>query len=269
MKDFFWIIARAYKKFNTDRCPLLASALVHATAVSLFPLILGIISISLFFLGSSEGIVERITPILKQAFPIGIDELIKNILVVKQTSIVIALISFLGFLWSTSGIFLALESTLNVIWKVKKDRPFFRKSLFAMVSTFLTFFLLVGSVILTIWTNAIGTGRMTTFLPAFNIIFSICLVSLIYWRFPNRRVRVEEACFGAMFAAVFWEIAKIIFSIYVTKVVDYSKILGSLSVIVLFVVWIYYSAYIFLFGAELAYIYARRKLLKQARNTKF
>ena len=262
-------MARAYKKFNIDRCPLLASALVHATAVSLFPLILGIISILLFFLGSSEGIVERITPILKQAFPIGIDELIKNILVVKQTSIVIALISFLGFLWSTSGIFHALESTLNVIWKVKKDRPFFKKSLFAIVSTFITFFLLVGSVVLTIWTNAIGTGRITMLLPAFNIVISVFLFSLIYWRFPNRKVRFQEACFGAMFAAVFWELAKMTFSIYVTKIVDYSKILGPLSALILFVLWIYYSAYIFLFGAELAYVYARRKVLKQARNPKF
>jgi len=262
LKRPFWFLSRAYLKFNTDRCPLLASALVHATTFSLFPLILGLVSFSLFIVGSSESTIDKIVPVLKQAFPIGIDELIKNISAIKQTSIVIAIIGVIAFLWGAASIFRALESTLNVIWKVKKDRPFFRKSLLTIGSAFLVFILLIASVAVTIWVNTIGAGGLARFLPEFSILFSIFLFGLIYWLFPNRKIKLREAYFGAVFTGLLWEGAKYLFTFYITRVVDYSKIFGSLSAIVLLFLWIYYSAYIFLFGAELSYVYARRKILK-------
>ncbi len=262
LKRFFWILSRAYKKFNVDRCPLLASALVHATTFSLFPLILGLISFSLFIVGSSENLIEKIIPVLKQAFPIGIDEIIRNISAIKQTSIAVAIIGVVAFLWGAASIFRALESTLNVIWKVKKDRPFFKKSLLTIGSAFLVIILLIASVGLTIWVNAIGAGGVAKFLPEFSMLFSVFLFGLIYWFFPNRKVKFKEAYFGALFTGILWEGAKYLFSFYITKVVDYSKIFGSLSAIILLFLWIYYSAYIFLFGAELSYVYARRKILK-------
>ena len=263
MNKFFWLFAKACQKFNADRCPLLAAALVQATVFSLFPLILGLLSFSLFILGSSEGVIEKILPILKQVFPVGIDEVIRNISTLKQTSIVIATIGLLGFLWGAASVFRTIESTLNVIWKVKKDRPFFKKSFLTVGSAFLVFILLIASVGLTIWTNAIRAGGLVKLLPAFSIIFSILLFGIIYWLFPNRRVKLEEAYFGAMFTGVFWELAKFLFSIYITKIVDFSKIFGSLSAIILLFLWVYYVAYIFLFGAELSYVYARRKALKK------
>ncbi|HEC79058.1 MAG TPA: YihY/virulence factor BrkB family protein [candidate division WOR-3 bacterium] len=261
-KRITWFFSRAYQKFNNDRCPLLASALVHATTFSLFPLILGLLSFSLFILGSSEEFLNKILPFLKQVFPVGIDEIIKNISAIKQTSIVIAIIGVIGFLWGAASIFRALESTLNVIWKVKKDRPFFRKSLLTIGSAFLVFILLIASVAVTIWINAIGAGGLTQYIREFSILFSIILFGLIYWRFPNRKIKVKEAFVGAVFTGIFWEAAKHLFTFYITRVVDYSKIFGSLSAIIILFLWIYYSAYIFLFGAELCYVYARRKILK-------
>ena len=262
MKKIAWIFSRAYKKFNTDRCPLLASALVHATTFSLFPLLLGLLSLSLFILGSSEGIIDKVMPILKQAFPVGIDEIVKNITALRQTSIVIAIIGFIGFMWASASMFRAIESTLNVIWKVKKDRPFLRKSLITIGSTFLVFVALVASFGLTIWGRAAGATGIAQFLPAISFVVSIFLFGLIFKFFPNRRVRWKEAYFGALFTGIFWELAKYLFSIYIVRVVDYSKIYGSLSAIIILFLWLYYSAYIFLFGAELSYVYARRKYLK-------
>jgi len=206
--------------------------------------------------------MQKIMPLLKQVFPVGIDEIIKNISAIKQTSIVIAIVGIIGFLWGAASIFRAVESTLNVIWKVKRDRPFFKKSLLTVGAAFLVFILLIVSVGLTIWANIIGLGDLAKFLPEISVIFSVFLFGLIYWFFPNRRVKFKEAFFGAVFTGIFWELAKHLFSIYIIKVVDYSKIFGSLSALILLFLWIYYSAYIFLFGAELSYVYARRKLLK-------
>ena len=98
------------------------------------------------------------------------------------------------------------------------------------------------------------------------------LLSIFSWsirgmgRFVGLESYIElfkDALFGAVFTAVAWEIAKLIFTFYITQMVDYSRVFGSLSTLVVIFLWIYYSAYIFLFGAELSYVYARRKHLKQ------
>ncbi len=267
MKNFFWLLKKAYSKFNADRCPLIASALVNAGIFSLFPLILGILSFSFFILGSSQGIIEKILPILKQIIPIGLEEIIKNIRAIRQTSIIIAIIGMLGFLWGSASIFGAIESSLNLIWKAKKDRPFFKKSLITMAWAFLAWIILITSVGITFWASAIGLKGIVKFLPIVNIIISTFVFGLIYWFFPNRKVKFKEVYIGALFAGIMWEIAKILYSFYVTKVVDYSKVFGSLSAMILLLLWLYYSAFIFLFGAELSYVYARQKYLKKKRNS--
>jgi len=258
MKLFFQLFGQAYKKFNDDRCPLLASALVNAAIFSLFPLLLGILSISLFILGSSNTIIDKVLPILKQAVPIGLEDILRNIRVIKQNSIIIALVGLLGFLWGSASIFGAIESSLNLIWKAAKDRPFLKKSLIIIGWAFISWLLLIASFGLTIWVNALGFKGYTRFLPVISVLISITVFGLIYWFFPNLKVKWREALVGALFTGVFWELAKYLFSLYITKVVDYSKIFGSLTAIILLLLWLYYSAYIFLFGAELSYVYAQR-----------
>lgn len=257
-----WIFRKAYAKFNTDRCPLLASALVHATTFSLFPLFLMLLSASLFILGSSEAVIDRIMPIINQVFPVGLDEIIRNITAIRHTSITVAVIGLVGFLWAAASMFRAIESTMNVIWKVKKDRPFFRKSLITMGSVVLVFTGLLSSFGMTIWARAAGASGVTRFLPAMTFLGSIVLFGFIYKIFPNRPVRWRDAFFGALFTGVFWEIAKHLFSLYIVRIVDYSQLYGSLSAIIILFLWLYYSAYIFLYGAELSYVRARRKYLK-------
>ncbi|MEO0135999.1 MAG: YihY/virulence factor BrkB family protein [candidate division WOR-3 bacterium] len=266
MSNFFWLLKKAYTKFNTDRGPLLASALVNAAIFSLFPLLLGLVSFSFFILGSSQGIMEKIIPVLKQIIPIGLDEIVKNIKMIRQTSIIVAVIGMLGFLWGSASIFGAIESSLNVIWKAKKDRPFIKKSLIGMAWAFVAWITLIATVGVTIWASALGLKGVTRYLPLLNMAISTGIFGLIYWFFPNRKVRFKEAYVGAIFTGTAWELTKFLFTLYVTRVVDYSKIFGSLSAVILLLLWLYYSACVFLYGAELSYVYARRKILREKRR---
>ncbi len=266
MKRIIGYFTEAFRKFGTDRCPLLASALIQAVVFSMFPLILGLISFSLFMLGSSESFMNTLMPFLKQAFPVGIEEIIDSISAIRQTSIVIAIIGVLAFLWGTAGIFRNLESTLNVIWKVKRDRPFLRRNLLTIGYAVLVFLALLASFSITITINALGGTHILAFVQTYNIAFStvlsIVVFSFVYWRFPNREVEFKAAVFGAVFTAIAWEIAKHVFSYYVTELVDFTKIYGPLSVFFLLFLWLFYAAYIFIFGAELSYVFAHRKELQ-------
>ncbi len=261
-----WFLDRAFKKFINDRCPLLASALVHSMLFSIFPLVLGLLSLSLFILGSSEGVVEKIIPVFRQVFPVGIDEIVRNISAIRHTSITIALLGIIGFLWGSSRIFRTLESTLNVIWKVKRDRPFLKKNLLALGSAFLVFSLLIASTGLTIVSRATSFAGIADTIVKSSVLFSIVLFGLVYWLFPNRKVTVKAAFGGAVFTGILWEIAKHAFSFYITRVADYSKMFGSLSAFIILFLWVYYSAYIFLFGAEISYVIARKKYLARVKK---
>jgi YihY family inner membrane protein len=175
-------------------------------------------------------------------------------------------LGIIGFLWGTSRIFRTLESTLNVIWKVKRDRPFVKKNLLALGSAFLVFTLLIASTGLTIVSRTMGLAGATETLMKSSVVFSIALFGLVYWLYPNRKVPVKAAFGGAVFTGILWEIAKHAFSMYITRVADYSKMFGSLSAIIILILWVYYSAYIFLFGAEISYVIARKKYLARAKK---
>ncbi|MBN2621177.1 YihY/virulence factor BrkB family protein [candidate division WOR-3 bacterium] len=259
MKTLLSLFPRALNKFNSDRCTLLASALVHATIFSLFPLILGLISFSLYILGSSDALLDKVLPLLRQVFPVGIDEIARSISAIKQTSIALAIGGIFGFFWGTASVFRALESTLNVVWKIERDRPFWRRSLLTIGSALILFLILIFSVGITVWTETLGTSPFGNALPIIIALATVLLIGLVYYRFPNRPITFSAAFFGAIVAGILFEAAKYLFSYYISKVVDYSKIFGPISVFFLLFLWIYYAAFIFLYGAELSYVFAYRK----------
>lgn len=258
MKNFCRLFTRAFSKFNSDRGTLLASALVHATIFSLFPLFLGVISFSLYILGSSDALIDIILPLLHEALPVGLDEIVKNISAIKQTSIVLAAGGVLGFFWGAASIFRALESTLNVVWKIERDRPFIRRSLLTIGSALIVFLLLIFSVGIAVWTETLGTVAYGKLFPVITALGTILLIGLVYYRFPNRPIAFSAAFFGAFFAGILLEAAKHLFTYYISELVDFSKIFGPISVFFLLFLWIYYASFIFMYGAELSYIFAHR-----------
>lgn len=82
---------------------------------------------------------------------------------------------------------------------------------------------------------------------------SCLLLFLLYVLMPNRRVRLRPALVGALVAAVLWESGKWGFKLYVTKAVSYSTLYGSLGLVPLFLLWLYLTWLIVLFGLEITY----------------
>ena len=80
-----------------------------------------------------------------------------------------------------------------------------------------------------------------------------CMFSLIYKIVPNKRVHIKSALQAALFASLLWELAKHLFAWYVVHLPMYSILYGSLSTLVIFVLWVYYSSTILIVGGEFAY----------------
>ena len=76
---------------------------------------------------------------------------------------------------------------------------------------------------------------------------------LIYKIIPNKRVHFKSALQAALFAGLLWELAKHLFAWYIVHLAEYSIFYGSLSTLVIVVLWVYYSSMILVVGGEFAY----------------
>jgi membrane protein len=84
-------------------------------------------------------------------------------------------------------------------------------------------------------------------------ILTYCMFFLIYKIIPNNKVHIKSALQAALFTSLLWELAKHLFAWYVLHLFGYSTFYGSLSTLVIFVFWVYYSSMILIVGGELAY----------------
>jgi len=111
----------------------------------------------------------------------------------------------------------------------------------------------VGTLISDNLTDNFGVSLVTTTI-AFSITLSTMMFYFGYRYVPRRRPRVGAALVGGLLAACLWEVAKQLFRVYIRKVGVYDQIYGPLGVLVAFVMFVYYSAIVFVFGA--AYVAA-------------
>ena len=83
------------------------------------------------------------------------------------------------------------------------------------------------------------------------LLFSVAAFTLLYATVPNAQVPVRHALLGGLFAAILFEVAKMLFGLYVRLFPGYQLIYGAFATVPLFLLWIYLSWLIVLFGAEL------------------
>ena len=83
------------------------------------------------------------------------------------------------------------------------------------------------------------------------VLFSFIALFLMYSVVPNRRVRIPYAAVGALFAAIFLELGKRLFSLYIIYFPSYQNIYGAIAVVPILLVWIYVSWLIVFFGVEI------------------
>jgi len=151
-----------------------------------------------------------------------------------------------------------IEKTFNTIWRVRQPRR--------GVSSFLLYWAILslgplllggGFAISTYFTSLslisgpdalLGVQEALKFMP---LLFSVTAFTLLYSTVPNAQVPFRHALLGGFFAAILFEVAKMLFGLYVRLFPGYQLIYGAFATVPLFLLWIYLSWLIVLFGAEL------------------
>lgn len=261
------VVERAVRDFASDSGTIYAAAITYYLLLSVFPLlVIGVAIIGLLArdAGFQERTVDQITSVLPTGS--GVRAQVEDIVasVARPRSGVLGLVALLGAFWTASGVFGALRKALNNAFDVPMKRSYFRRRLYDFASVFVVVFLAIASAALTAtlalvrsffsrWfdgmLSTIGWGLVYFLFP---LVLSFTFFLLVYRLIPNYTLHWRDLTTGALVAAFGFEIAKALFTIYLSTFASYNEVYGALGSLIALLVFVYIVANITIFGAEIA-----------------
>ena len=246
-------------RLQSDQSLVAAGMLTYATLLSLVPLMSVAVSI-VAALPGAEGLSEQLQQFLFDNFVPAARETIEqklNELTVNAKGVTAAMGVFLIV---TSLILMHnIESTINRIFGVKSTRPLISRFMVYWSALSLGPILLGASLALSsyFFSLKIFADVQTSFSVLFYVgnalvpfIISMLGFLFLFVAVPNRPIRIQHALIGAIVTAILFETAKKGFGIYISTFDGYTRLYGALAAIPIFLVWIYLSWSVILFGAS-------------------
>jgi membrane protein len=266
------LFKKAGSQWVEDRAPRLGAALAYYTAFSLAPLLVIVIAVIGMVFGRDAAAGQIAGEIEGLVGPDGAKAVESMVASANQpaSGILATIIGIVILFVGALGLFAQLQDALNTIWKVQ-GKPgrgilgFFLDRLASLTMVLGTTFLLLMSLVVSAALSAIGNwfgeGNGTTVGQALNLGISFVIITLLFamiYRFlPDARVAWREVWFGAIFTTILFTFGKYLIGVYLGKTGTASAY-GAAGSLAALLIWLYYSAQIFLFGAELTKAYACR-----------
>jgi membrane protein len=246
----------------TDR----AAAVAYYALLSILPLILGVIAILGLFLPSA-AVKEALHAFFHQNIPAYasfLENNIENIIKMRGT---FGILSALGLLWTGSALFSSLNRAINRSCgiSVGKSAPFHKRKLWELsmsLGIIIVFIFSWGvSLLVSILPEGLSGMLSLNVLTGFlSFILLFLVLSLIYKFIPNCKMHWRFIWPGALLAAVLLEGLQVLFSVYITSFASFELIYGSITAIVIVLLWVYFSALAVILGAEFITQYSLMKL---------
>jgi len=172
------------------------------------------------------------------------------------------------FLAATAlALMLSIERVFNVIWRVRAPRPVVQRLLVYWAALTVGPLLIGASLSLTSWlvthsmSVAADVKELQTFLlKTVPIILNVVAFALLYAVIPNRKVLLKDALIGGVAAAIAFELMKRAFGLYVQLFPTYALIYGAFATVPIFLLWIYLSWIVILFGAVVVAVLPRWRM---------
>ena len=253
-----------------------AAAIAYYALLSLFPFLL--LVVSLFgSLAADDSARAEVLSFLFRYFPTRFDFLVQQLDAFRQHPVGLSVTGGLGLVWGSLGVFGALTSAINEAWGVTKPRGFWKHRL----ATFLLFLgatgaMIVGLLLVTashFVESSLGSTFANVWWIAFirslalqymAVILFIAAVGLLYYLVPNERARFRDVWVGAIFTGVLWRGAFELFSFMTSRNAQIQVVNGSIAVVVLFLMWVYISSVILMYGVEFTAAHYRARRHPQA-----
>jgi membrane protein len=259
------VLARSIVSFVEDRGSQLAAAISFFALFSLFPLAL--FSAAVFgIVLRNEELQARTLDLIVDTLPVQTPSVEQSLRALADLGPTLSVVSLLAALWVSGALATALRSGLEVVFDVERGRPYFRAKLFDYVVVLAAGALFLASTVATTGWRIIETradARLGLDADDVGLLWDVGALALpaaltfatfvlLYRALPHRATRLSHVWPGALLAALLFELAKAGFATYLTSAVRYQVVYGSLGGVIALLFWVYISANILLFGAEVA-----------------
>ena len=263
---------RTVRELSEDDVTHMAAGVAYYALFSIFPLLLGLISIMSFLLEPVE--IQRLMGDLMSNFLPGSEQFVRdNVDAVIRLRGALGLMSLLGMLWSASAMFGALNRAINRAWDIPNDRPIYigkPRQLLMALSVGMLFSLSVASATIARTSEHIAQSELPIppflihtigelILQALSLSLMIIIFLLMYKLLPNTRTYWRYVWPGAVTSAVLFEISKNFFILYLDRFASYQNVYGSIAPVIVLLFWTYVGSLIVLLGAEICSEYERMK----------
>jgi len=260
----FGLLWQALKKFNDDNGFFLSSGIAFNILINLIPFIMLLLASVGTYLYNDQEVLNHIRAYSRDVAPALDPKIMKNLTDAIQSRQIVGILGFVGLLWFSTWVFGSLRIALNIVFRVEKSRKMLRGIGVDLLMILLVGILLLVSMILSSVVTflqgyqgqipvAIGPTIQWILKYLLPFFLTYCMFFLIYKIIPTKRVHFTSALQAALFASLLWELAKHLFAWYIVHLAGYSIFYGSLSTLVIFVLWVYYSSTILIVGGEFAY----------------
>jgi membrane protein len=273
LKQGWHLLKEAASSWSDDRAPSMGAAISYYSMFSIAPLLVIVISVAGLFFGTDAvqgAVFAQIQSLMGEEAANAIGEMLKNANQ-PETGGIAAIVSVFVLLFGASTVLAEMQSALDRIWRVPEQAK--ESGLWTWIrSRLLTFgmvlalaFLMLISLVMSAalsalgkwWGPLLGGWEGLAHVLDLSVSFGLLTVvfALIYKFMPRAHIRWHDVLIGAAVTAALFTIGKWLIGLYLGKS-DVASGFGAFGSLALLMVWVYYSAQIFLFGAEFTWVYA-------------
>jgi membrane protein len=266
MRGLAAVIRDGGRIFQKHDCLTSAAAISFYAFFSLIPLMFLMTAGVGFLIGASPDLHERVLAIVKESVPYLSPGLTSDLEELSDSWKTYGWLGFVTLLYGADLVIGELAKALTGIFHTRHKFGFFRQKVVNLLGMLLAVIAALVSIVLTaasyyleaLEVNILGLGDIYSFLIIFlsRFIAPFLLVSwiiaLVFKLLSGPNLNMRCALFGSVFFTVLWELAKQFFAIYVANFDSYNKFYGSLGTLMILLMWIFFSATIFLFAASTA-----------------
>jgi membrane protein len=255
--------------YNSDDLTFAAS-IAYYSLLSLFPFFLLLLSV-VGAITSSDTDRQEVLGFVLRYFPRQFDFVTGQLTAMQEARIRLGVAGSILMVWAAMGVFGAITSAVNHAWGVDKQPSYFKHKMISFVMLVMASLLLVVALGLASAINVVEARWFSAVVERYDSLRAlqgfaaeqattmvfIFVVGLVFYFVPNAKVRFRDVWVGAVVTGLAWHGALAGFSWYVRDLTRFDRIHGSVAAVVVFLLWIYISAVILLYGVEVTAANAR------------
>ena len=222
---------------------------------------------------ADDGTRQKVLLFVLRYFPGQFDFIISQLDAFRQNPIRLGVGGAVLLVWGALGVFGAISTAVNHAWGVEKTRGFWSHRMFSFLMLLTAgLMLMVGllgataaQIIEARWFAGVSLNYPALSVTrGFAIRYSLLLLpalvfGLIYYFVPNVKVIVKDVWLGALITGLLWDAGFAGFSWFVRDVSQFTRIHGSIATVIVFLIWVYTSAVILLWGVEFTASYSKMR----------